>query len=116
VPDNWSVVGWWRGGSEPGEPGPAALVGHVDSQTRPAVFHRLRELRPGDLIRFVRRDTSSARFVVVRKQQVPKTEFPTASVYGETREPTLRLITCGGSFDWSRGHYRDNVIVYAEQA
>jgi len=25
----------------------------------------------------------------------------------------LRLITCGGGFDRSTGHYRDNVIVYA---
>jgi hypothetical protein len=28
----------------------------------------------------------------------------------------LRLITCGGSFDRSTGHYRDNVIVYAKGA
>jgi hypothetical protein len=30
-----------------------------------------------------------------------------------TRRPALRLITCGGSFDRSTGHYRDNVVVYA---
>jgi hypothetical protein len=24
----------------------------------------------------------------------------------------LRLITCGGSFDRSIGHYRDNIVVY----
>jgi hypothetical protein len=28
----------------------------------------------------------------------------------------LRLITCGGSFDRTTGHYRDNVIVYARLA
>jgi hypothetical protein len=26
---------------------------------------------------------------------------------------TLRLITCGGSFDRSSGHYRDNLIAFA---
>jgi hypothetical protein len=24
------------------------------------------------------------------------------------------LITCGGSFDRSTGHYRDNIVVYAD--
>ena len=113
VPHNWSVVGRWNGGAKPGSPGVAVLVGHVDSQTRPAVFHRLGKLRPGDLIRYVGRDRSVTRFVVVRTAQAPKANFPTTRVYRETREPSLRLITCGGSFDWSRGHYRDNVIVYA---
>ena len=27
-----------------------------------------------------------------------------------------RLITCGGGFDRSTGHYRDNLIVYASLA
>lgn len=39
--------------------------------------------------------------------------FPTKEVYGETRNPSLRLITCGGEFDHSSGHYVDNVIVFA---
>lgn len=115
VPENWSVVGRWRRGSRPGQPGVAVLVGHVDSRSRPAIFHHLHELERGDLIRYVRADRKVLRFVVVRKRQTPKTRFPTADVYEETRAPTLRLITCGGGFDWSRGRYKDNVIVYAEQ-
>ena len=27
--------------------------------------------------------------------------------------PGLRLITCGGSFDHLRGHYRSNLVVFA---
>lgn len=115
VPGNWSVVGWWRRGAKPGEQGPAVLVGHVDSQTRPAIFHDLGELRYGDLIRFVPREGRAQEFVVVRKRRVSKRSFPTSDVYGETEAPTLRLVTCGGSFDWSRGHYRDNLIVFAEK-
>ena len=30
--------------------GPAVIVGHVDSRDGPAVFSRLAELRPGDLV------------------------------------------------------------------
>ncbi|GAA4578166.1 hypothetical protein GCM10023176_53540 [Micromonospora coerulea] len=39
--------------------------------------------------------------------------FPTARVYGPTPGPELRLVTCGGEFDRRRGHYRDNVVVFA---
>jgi sortase (surface protein transpeptidase) len=114
VPHNWSVVGWWRGGTEPGGRGPAVVVGHVDTKTGPAVFYRLRELRAGDEIRFVRADGSRARFAVSRTESHSKDDFPTQAVYGPTSEPELRLITCDGSFDWSRGHYRRNLIVFAK--
>jgi sortase (surface protein transpeptidase) len=45
------VAGWFTGGPMPGQLGPAVIAGHVDSRTGPAVFHRLRDLRPGDQIR-----------------------------------------------------------------
>ena len=46
-------------------------------------------------------------------QQVPKTAFPTASVYGKLPYAGLRLVTCGGVFDPATGHYLSDVIVYA---
>ena len=42
--------------------------------------------------------------------------LPVGRIWDRTRQPVLRLITCGGSFDRSTGHYRDNVIVYAGAA
>jgi hypothetical protein len=116
VPSNWSEVGWWSGGPTPGDPGPAVVVGHVDSKAGPAVFYRLRELRAGDMVKFVRDDGSAARFVVERSAEYSKTSFPTAAVYGPTKDRELRLVTCGGSFDWSTGHYRDNLVVFARAA
>jgi sortase (surface protein transpeptidase) len=116
VPTNWSEVGWWDGGPTPGRRGAAVVVGHVDSKTGPAVFHRLRELRPGDEIRFVARDRSVARFVVERTASHPKKSFPTRDVYGDTTSPALRLVTCDGDFDWESGHYRSNLIVFARAA
>jgi hypothetical protein len=53
-------------------------------------------------------------FRVTKVSRVPKTRFPTDLVYTPTLQSTLRLVTCGGSFDTTRGSYRDNVIVYAE--
>jgi Sortase domain len=113
VPTDSGDAGWWTGGSRPGESGPAVIVGHVDSHTGPAVFDRLSELRKGDKVVVVRRDGSRARFTVQGSERFPKDEFPTARVYGRTDGPTLRLITCGGAFDSSTGHYVDNTIVYA---
>ncbi len=45
--------------------------------------------------------------------EYPKDAFPTAKVYGPTTRAELRLITCGGTFDRSIGHYRDNIVAYA---
>ena len=113
VPTDYGDTGWWSGGARPGENGPAVIVGHVDSKTGPAVFFRLSELRPGAEIVVVRRDGSRVRFTVQGSERYPKDEFPTARVYGDTDGSTLRLITCGGVFDSSTGHYVDNTIVYA---
>jgi Sortase domain len=116
VPTDFGDAGWWSGGPRPGEPGPAVIVGHIDSYTGPAVFYRLRELRPHATIVVIRRDGTRARFSVIGSEQYPKDHFPTARVYGATAGPTLRLITCGGEFDRSSGHYLDNTVVYAHAA
>ena len=106
-------AGWYRLGPAPGELGPAVILGHVDGGGRPGIFHRLRELQPGDEIIVTRDDGSAVTFVARSVERIPKAEFPTEKVYGDTTQPELRLITCGGSFDRQRGSYRDNVIVYA---
>jgi sortase (surface protein transpeptidase) len=113
VPQNWNNTGWYKGGAEPGERGPAVVAGHVDSTSGPAVFYRLGELRRGNLIHVRRADDSVASFRVQGVERWPKDRFPTRRVYHPTRVSTLRLITCGGSFDSSTGHYLDNTIVYA---
>jgi sortase (surface protein transpeptidase) len=113
VPTVFSETGWWADGPEPGEAGPAVIVGHVDSRIGPAVFYRLDELRAGDRIEVARADGSTAAFVVQRSEQHPKRAFPTEAVYGPVDHASLRLVTCGGEFDRSSRHYLDNVIVFA---
>ena len=113
VPQGFSETGWYTAGPEPGEPGPAVIAGHVDSKRVPAVFFRLRELRPGAIVEVDGEDGSTVRFSVDRIERHPKDQFPTDMVYGLSDEVVLRLVTCGGTFDRSSGHYRDNVIVFA---
>ena len=113
-PREWEEAGWYEGGTRPGDPGSAVLLGHVDSRRDgPAVFFRLRELRRGDQIKVVRADGSAVRFSVDRTEQYPKSRFPTDDVYYPTLTPELRLVTCGGEFDTNVHHYKSNVIVFA---
>jgi sortase (surface protein transpeptidase) len=112
-PSRWEVAGWYAPGTRPGDPGSAVILGHVDSKRGPAVFYRLRELRPGDEIIVTRADGSRVRFLVERTEQHLKRRFPTDAVYYPTMTPALRLVTCGGEFDRAWGHYRSNIIVYA---
>jgi sortase (surface protein transpeptidase) len=107
------VAGWYELGPRPGDPGSAVILGHVDSRRGPAVFFRLRELRRGDQVRVGRADGSVLRFVVQRTEQSDKQRFPTDDVYYPTLTPGLRLVTCGGLFDYRSGHYRSNIIVFA---
>ncbi|MET8358216.1 class F sortase [Micromonospora sp. NPDC005171] len=111
-PTDFHTAGWYGGGPAPGDTGPAVLAGHLDSRRGPAVFARLGELRPGDLVE-VWRDGQRLSFRVTGSLRTRKDQFPTAVVYGPTPGPELRLVTCGGDFDRRRGHYIDNVVVFA---
>ncbi len=115
-PESFDAAGWWHDGPEPGEDGPAVIAGHVDSYRGPAVFFRLDQIRPGDMILVDRADGSTVAFVAQRIERHPKDEFPTEAVYGDTSGSALRLITCGGQFDEEERRYLANVIVFATAA
>ncbi|MGV9359706.1 class F sortase [Amycolatopsis sp. NPDC003731] len=113
VPGDATTVGWFTGAPSPGETGPAVLAAHVDYKHVPGAFSRLKDLRPGEQARVGRADGRIAVFTVYRVDRYAKAAFPTDEVYGDTPDPELRLITCGGAFDRSSGNYLDNVVAYA---
>ncbi|WP_456992339.1 class F sortase [Geodermatophilus sp. SYSU D01105] len=106
-------AGWYQYLASPGEPGPAVLLGHVDSRRGPAVFYLLQDLEPSDAVVVSRADGRSVVFAVESVRTYPKTAFPSQAVYGSTEDPVLRLVTCGGAFDSAQGTYLANVVVYA---
>jgi sortase (surface protein transpeptidase) len=116
VPADFGVTGWFTDGPAPGETGPAVITGHIDSRRGPAVFYRLHALRRGDRVAVERADGTTVQFAVEGSAQYPKRAFPTEAVFGPSPDPLLRLITCGGTFDRSTRHYRDNVVVTARLA
>jgi hypothetical protein len=113
--DQPGVVGWYRDGAAPGAPGTALMVGHADTATRPAVFHRVSTLRPGERIRVARADGRIAEFTVEDVRVLARDRFDARQAYGPRRagRAELRLVTCGGSFDRATGSYTANVIVSA---
>ena len=62
-----------------------------------------------------RADGTLAVFEVTEVQMYSKDAFPTAAVYGAVPDPELRLITCGGTFDYKTGSYLSNTVVYAKE-
>jgi sortase (surface protein transpeptidase) len=113
VPRDYALAGWYTGAAMPGQDGPAVIAGHVDSESGPAVFYRLRDLGRGDTVRVRRADGVWLAFEVTGTARYAKAAFPTEAVFGPVTGPVLRLITCGGAFDRSRGSYLDNVVVSA---
>jgi sortase (surface protein transpeptidase) len=114
-PTNNRDVGWWADGPEPGEPGAAVVAGHVDSKRGPAVLFDLRKLKPGAEVLVTTADATTVRFMVDSVERFPKAEFPTERVYTGSEPGTaqLRLVTCGGAFNHTSRHYKDNVIAFA---
>jgi sortase (surface protein transpeptidase) len=113
--DQPGVVGWYGAGPKPGAVGAALLVGHVDTETRPAVFYQLSTLKPGETVRVFRGDGKVAEFTVDDVRVLPRDGFDAGLAYGP-RQPgraELRLITCGGSFDRVSRSYTANVVVSA---
>jgi LPXTG-site transpeptidase (sortase) family protein len=108
-----NLVGWYEYGPTPGQKGDAVILGHVDSLTGLSVFYYLKDLHAGDKVYVTLADGKVATFEVDGLEKVSKDAFPTASVYGKSNYPSLRLITCGGTFDAATGHYLYNIIVYA---
>jgi len=109
-----SKAGWFRGSPSPGQLGPSILLGHVDSaRYGPGVFFKLGALRKGDTVTVRRSDHRVAVFRIDAVAKYPKNRFPTLTVYGNTDHAALRLITCGGKFDFSSHNYQDNIVAFA---
>lgn len=115
LPEDPAVVGWWAAGAVPGaSAGNVVLAGHIDSARRGVgVFAALLRAEADDAVEVTSTDGTVHRYRVVARQSYPKAALP-AELFDRGVPPGLVLVTCGGEFDRSRGHYEDNIVVYAE--
>ncbi len=115
VPGNPAEAGWFQLGPPPGAAGSSVILGHFDSMSGPAVFYRLKELRPGDRIAVRLDDGTTVQFRVHSIATYANADFPAKKVYGRQGRSQLNLVTCGGAYDSSRGGYQANVVVNARR-
>ncbi|WP_163512882.1 sortase domain-containing protein [Fodinicola acaciae] len=104
---------WFKNSRTPGQTGAAILVGYISTGTKThGVFAKLGALKPGGEIRIARADGTTVVFAVDSITEYAANELPTDKVFANTAEPTLRIITCGGSLHGG-GKTSTNVVVYA---
>jgi hypothetical protein len=111
-----SEAAWYKYSATPGQIGTSVIEGHVDNYAGPAVFFRLGALRPGDRIDVTLADGVTAVFRVTGVRQYLKSNYPAKTIYRAARYAALRLITCGGTFDYGTGQYLGSTVVFASLA
>ena len=104
---------WLKYSATPGQIGASVIEGHVDSYRGPAVFFRLGALHPGDIIDVTLADGDTGIFRVTGVREYLKDKFPANVIYSDANYAALRLITCGGAFDYATGHYLSSTVVFA---
>ncbi|MFD1713994.1 class F sortase [Amnibacterium flavum] len=115
VPDDPSVAGWYRWGSDPRSgAGSTVIAAHVDSlRYGLGPFARLRDLVPGSEITVIGSDGGSHLYRVDGLSAFAKDALPAAELFERSGPSRLVLITCGGTFDETALTYSDNVVVTA---
>lgn len=115
IPIDIQRIGWYEYGPSPGQDeGSAVLTAHIDSRTQGrGIFYHLDAMSAGDTVEVDMSDGSTRTFVVDEVRQIPKVDLPTGDLFRRDGSSRLALITCGGEFDPSSRHYRDNLVVLA---
>jgi LPXTG-site transpeptidase (sortase) family protein len=114
VPPDAKDAGWYVHSPVPGRPGPSVIAAHVNWKGVDGPFAHLDQLKPGDTVVIEAENGAEATFEVTHLDTIPKDQFNDQLVYGDTPDPQLRLVTCGGDFDQSAHSYRSNVIASAK--
>jgi hypothetical protein len=110
------VVAWYENLGALGKIGNVVMAGHIDYwNVGPAVFYNLSTLEPGDEIVVTGDDGKIYPFAVEWVRQYDSASIPLDEVTGPTAEQSLTLITCGGAFDYTNGHYVQRTVVRANR-
>jgi sortase (surface protein transpeptidase) len=109
VPDgSTNDVGWYKGGTVPGDVGSAVLDAHVY-----AAFEDLRDVHVGDDIYLVTEGGATQHFRVEQSTVYKLSDLTPAMLFERRDARRLNLITCAGAYVDSMGTYTHRLVVYA---
>jgi len=113
VPDDVHTLGWSQDGAAAGSrQGTVVVDGHVDSAGQGiGALASIARMRLGDRLT-LNTAHSAFDYVVQARRHYPKDALPT-DLFTRTGPARLALITCGGPFNTTTRHYRDNIVLYA---
>lgn len=115
LPVDPAVAGWYRYGADAVSTGGRILIAaHVDAIDYPiGPLARLRDVPVGETVTVTAADGTSREFVVQSLTYYEKSALPTSELFDRGGPSALVIVTCGGPFDSTTGHYRDNVVAVA---
>jgi len=105
-----SLIGWWNGSAQPGNPGAVFLDGH-----NPGVFSKLPSVKQGAQISLTKASGETFNYSVVHTEVVQLVGInmrAALSPYGGASEG-LNLMTCVGAYNTETGTTDQRLIVYA---
>jgi LPXTG-site transpeptidase (sortase) family protein len=119
VPSDIKVVGWFDRSVFPiSDNGHTVLVGHRDGARNPnGVFRNLENVREGDVVKVRDQSGRLVDYEVTTVELVSDKAFAEKApwVFRVNGAHRLVLITCGGTYDRTRGGYQANVVVTAKR-
>ena len=106
------VVSWYKETARPGEEGNIVFAGHVDYwDVGPAVFYNIASLEKDAEVQVSGDDNQTYVYLVDTVTLYDAANAPVGEIVGETEDPAITLITCGGPFDYQTGHYLQRTVV-----
>lgn len=114
VPSDGENIAWYEPGFAPGEPGHAALAGHLDWEGETGPFWGLADIPTGSLIALVGEDGRILVYSTVSNTSYAADANAAARVFGPADRPRLSLITCEGDFVQAEDTYDRRRVVEAE--
>ena len=114
--DPWNTA-WYAPGARPGQPGNAAIAGHVDyHDIGEVVFWDLNKLQPGAEVLVETANGQTLRFVVQDSTYFRPDSAPLQRIFGAANTRNLNLITCGGTFNATTRQYDQRLVVFTTYA
>jgi hypothetical protein len=116
APANVYDAGWYRDSVLPGSnTGVSLVLGHISGWSTPGVFKNINKLQPGEIIEIEKGDGTILKYSVDKSEEYSVSSIDMAKILYEvpTGTHSLRLMTCGGTFNPEDDSYDSRTVVYA---